>query len=508
VVCGEPGRSRDRKIQSGSGQFKQLKVKENISQEKKVGVTIDDEEQLNRLTRAIEISDKYFLLLAFCNQVPRENELIARLKKRLAGHKIQVVHFDKPIENLLGELQKKLKNKKFDAVFVTGLRQSIPSNMKAKDNAFIANLNVTRDAFAKLLSGPLVLWLPEYAIGKLMNGAPDFFSVRSGIFFFESDEELIAQQISEELAGQYSDQNALRLEDREQKIRDLEELLGEYRSLPAEKHNLRIEDEIKDRLANLYYITARYQESEKLRLDLLNGAIQQRNNEEIARLCNELGLIYNAQGRYEKAIEKFEEALRIDEESRRHEHPDYATHLSNLANVYREQGRYDEAIEKYEKAMRIDEKTIGREHPNYAQSLNNLANVYLQQGRYDEAMEKYEEAMRIAEKTIGREHPDYAGHLNNLALVYGDQGRYDDAVKMHEDALGIREKTVGREHPYYAQSLNNLANVYLAEGDIKKARELFEDALRICEKTLPENHPHMLSLRKSIETSRNRLDNS
>jgi tetratricopeptide (TPR) repeat protein len=484
-----------------------LKVKENISQGKKIGVTVDDEEQLNRLTRAIEISDKYFLFLVSCNQVPRENELIAQLKKKLTGHKIQIVHFDKPIENLLGELQKKLKKKNFEAVLVTGLRQSIPSNVGAKDNAFIANLNVTRDAFSKFLLCPLVLWLPEYAIGKLMNGAPDFFSVRSGIFFFESDEELFAQQISEKLAGQYSDHGALRLEERGQKIRDLEELLREYRSLPDEKRDLRTENEIKDRLANLYYITADYAKAEKLRIDLLNGAIQEVNNEEIARLSNELALIYDAQGRYDQAIEKLEEALRIVEKTLGREHFDYAIRLNNMANVYAGQGRYDEATEKFEEALRIVEKTLGREHPDYAVSLNNLGEIYRLQGRYDEAVRKHEDALGIREKTIGREHPGYAQSLSNLALIYNHQGRYDDAIEKYQEALRIDKKTIGREHPGYAIHLNNLASVHFAKGDIKRALELFEDALRICSKALPENHRYILSLRKSIETCRSRLEN-
>ena len=46
-----------------------------------------------------------------------------------------------------------------------------------------------------------------------------------------------------------------------------------------------------------------------------------------------------------------------------------------------------EAIELYKQALLIDEKTIGKEHPDYATHLNNLAGVYVNQGKYDDANE-------------------------------------------------------------------------------------------------------------------------
>jgi len=77
-----------------------------------------------------------------------------------------------------------------------------------------------------------------------------------------------------------------------------------------------------------------------------------------------------------------------------------------LASVYDAQGRYDEAIEKYEEALRIDEKTIGKEHPSYAIDLNNLADVYHSQGRYDEALPFFQDALLIFEKTLPENHPN------------------------------------------------------------------------------------------------------
>ena len=464
----------------------------------------DDEQELRRLIRSIKLAERYYLFFASCNQIPRQNKLIKRVKKELHGYKIQVIKFDKPIENLLDELRKKLKNKKPDAVFVQGLRYSIPSSKKAKQTAFIANLNVSRDSFPKFLSCPLILWLPEYAIGKIINGAPDFFSVRSGVFFFETDAEMMSQQISQAISTSYQEHDALLLEERQQRIENLKELLAEYQSLLENKRDLQTEYQLKDKLANIYYKTANFSEAERLIKELLKDA-RQKNDGETAKQLNQLALVYRSQGKYDEATELYKEALLIDEKTIGKEHPDYATNLNNLANVYHSQGKYDEAIELYKEALLIDEKTIGKEHPGHATRLNNLANVYHSQGKYDEAIELFQKALLIIEKTVGKKQPNYASGLNNLALAYKSQGRYDEAIELYKEALLIDEKTIGKEHPDYAIDLNNLANVYYSQGKYENALSMYEEALKINEKSLPENHHLTQMVKKNLEDCREAL---
>jgi tetratricopeptide (TPR) repeat protein len=244
-------------------------------------------------------------------------------------------------------------------------------------------------------------------------------------------------------------------------------------------------------LGGIYYSQGRYNEAIEKYKEALRIAEKTLGNEhpDRANRLNNLAAVYPAQGRYDEAIEKYEEALQIDGKTIGKEHPDYATRLNNLANVYEGQGRYSEAIVKLEEALRIDEKTIGREHPNYAIDLSSLGNVYSSQGRYDEAIEKLEEALWIREKTIGKEHPSYATTLNNLGNVYSSEGRWEEAVEKYEEALRIDEKTIGKEHPDYATRLGNLANAYTAHGRLEEAKEKLEEALWIDEKSIGKEHP-------------------
>ena len=228
----------------------------------------DQEAEIRRLVRSISLAEKYFLFFASCNQFPKQKEIIKEIKSRLKGKKIVVVEFKEPIKSLLSELRKRLKTTKADAIFVLGLRYSIPSAKRGKETSFIANLNISRDSFPEFLQCPLILFLPEYAISKLMNGAPDYFSVRSGVFFFENDENIMSNQISQAISTGYSEHDALLVEERQQRIENLKELLAEYQSLPENKRDFETEFQLKDRLAGIYYTTANYVEAERIRICL------------------------------------------------------------------------------------------------------------------------------------------------------------------------------------------------------------------------------------------------
>lgn len=123
-------------------------------------------------------------------------------------------------------------------------------------------------------------------------------------------------------------------------------------------------------------------------------------------------LLYELLGHYQELLGNFNGAerfyLRSSEISGRvcgKESANYASGLNNLAGIYQDQGRYDEAIEKYEEALRIGEKTLGKEHLDYAIRLNNLASIYETLARYKEALELYEKALKIDENTLPENHP-------------------------------------------------------------------------------------------------------
>ncbi len=125
------------------------------------------------------------------------------VRSRLPKLNIQTIFFREPIQHLLDSIQEQLTTPLPDAVFISGLEFSLPVAAEAHAAPLIANLNASRNSFAQMLPCPVVLWVPEYVLTAIAQGAPDFFSIRSSVYFFAAkpaEIDYLAQSLS---AGDY-----------------------------------------------------------------------------------------------------------------------------------------------------------------------------------------------------------------------------------------------------------------------------------------------------------------
>ncbi len=102
---------------------------------------------------------------------------------------------------------------------------------------------------------------------------------------------------------------------------------------------------------------------------------QEREDEQAALLCNQLGYYLQMIGEYAEARPLYERALEIYEKVLGPEHPDTASSLNNLAGLLKDQGEYAEARPLYERALEICERVLGPEHPNTNVIRWNLASL-------------------------------------------------------------------------------------------------------------------------------------
>jgi|GEM_PF-3587382 len=202
-----------------------------------------------------------------------------------------------------------------------------------------------------------------------------------------------------------------------------------------------------------------------------------------------LAVALQAQGKFAEAEGLYRRALEIGEKTVEDERHSYATRLNNLAAVLQDQGKFTEAEGLYRRTLKIDEKTIGTEHSEHAKHLNNLAMALNAQGKFTKAEGLLRRILKIDEKTIGTEHSEHAKHLNNLAMVVQAKGNYAEAEGLYRRATEIDQKTIGPRHPHYATHLNNLAGVLQAQGKYAEAVRLHRRALEIDEKTIGTRHP-------------------
>ncbi len=111
-------------------------------------------------------------------------------------------------------------------------------------------------------------------------------------------------------------------------------------------------------------------------------------------LANDLGLLYQAKGEWDRAIEYYERSLALKEKVGNEYGMAPAFH--DLGLVYQRKGNLDKAIEYYERSLAILEK--GGDERGMAPIFNNLGNVYQAKGEWERAIEYYERSVAIVEK--------------------------------------------------------------------------------------------------------------
>jgi len=148
------------------------------------------------------------------------------------------------------------------------------------------------------------------------------------------------------------------------------------------------------------------------------------------RLHYNLGFRYQAQDMYDKALEQYLIALKLN--------PDYAKIHNNLGIVYQALKRPDKAMEHYLIAIKL--------RPDFADAHNNLGVICENFNMFDEAVNQFLIALRLK--------PDLADAHFNLGFVYYKMGQIEKARQELTEGLKIKPeeqraqqllKTVNRE---------------------------------------------------------------
>jgi tetratricopeptide (TPR) repeat protein len=127
-----------------------------------------------------------------------------------------------------------------------------------------------------------------------------------------------------------------------------------------------------------------------------------------------LGNVYTATEQPAKAIEAYQQAVRID--------PKYAKAWNRLGLAYENSKQYGKAIEAYQQAVRID--------PEFAVAWYNLGRAYNETKLYAKANDAFQQAVRI--------DPKDAEAWVELAVSYGRTNQTEKAIESFQQATRIK----------------------------------------------------------------------
>ena len=448
-------------------------------------------EELRALARAIQLSKGFALLFVQCSSPSVVQKQISALREMMPDLRLWEVEVRHPIHNLLPVLRSELQPALPDAVFVTGFERWVRSDGTPERLPLVRNLNATRESLAKLVAGPLVLWAPEYVIVAIRRGAPDFFSVNSGVYSFAAGDRDTAPRTAGLLEARLDEIAAFPRDEKLARTDALEKLVRKWCSLPEADRDQPALARTLISLAGLYRDSARYGDARRSLEQALEIAesVYGPTSMPVALLVNNLGDVLQDLGDLAGAKSAFERALKIGEAVYGPDHPAVAKAANNLGSALRALGDLSGAKSAFERALKIDEAVYGPDHPTVAIRVNNLGLVLEDLGDLAGARSAFERALTIDEAVYGPDHPGVATYVNNLGGVLEELGDVWGAKSAFERALRIDEAVYGPDHPNVAVRVNNVGNVLQAMGDLSGARAAYERALKVYEAVFGPDHP-------------------
>jgi tetratricopeptide (TPR) repeat protein len=162
-----------------------------------------------------------------------------------------------------------------------------------------------------------------------------------------------------------------------------------------------------------------------------------------------LGRIYESQGKFDLALEQYREALRKDK--------NHLPSLLLLGDVLYRTNDYPGAESAYTKALKLD--------PKNGDVMNDLAWVYIRTGKN---LNKAKEMISLA-LTLNPAHRPY--YLDTLGVVLLKLGNTAEAITALQEAVDTLPK---ESADLLAEAEGHLADAYKATGDETRYREAVE----------------------------------
>ena len=185
---------------------------------------------------------------------------------------------------------------------------------------------------------------------------------------------------------------------------------------------------------------------------------------------NNRGIHYFDIGEFDKAIEYFNKAIRLD--------PEFAIAYYNRGYAYNEKGDYDRAIGDYNKAVVLK--------PDHALIYLSKGAVYHNIGNYEQAVEDYDNTVRLC--------PDYETDLVDLKFIYGGEASTDKAVELLKRIVEDYWDSGNKAAAAYYEGVS-----FLFSGNPPIARENFEAARELGFDESSKVTKHLENLKSSIE---------
>ncbi|KAL4505868.1 hypothetical protein ABPG72_013629 [Tetrahymena utriculariae] len=208
----------------------------------------------------------------------------------------------------------------------------------------------------------------------------------------------------------------------------------------------------------------------------------QMKHPEIAKVLNQLGIVFQKNGKKEQAIKTCFQSLEISKQIFQEQSLEVADCHISLGDCYFQLALLEDSIYNFQKAKEIKKIFFKGKHTQVAICYQKLAKAYSKQGDKNILSFKYEQkGLEMLENIFeGKNDSNLANSYNSMAIGLSTQGKYKEALKYSYKAHRMNEQIFGaKNNPMVIDSKFNTAGLYCRLGEYTKALQLLEEVLQL-----------------------------
>ena len=217
--------------------------------------------------------------------------------------------------------------------------------------------------------------------------------------------------------------------------------------------------------------------------------IQTSENDKLkAKFYNDIGIVNQKRGNFQSALEKFEQAKKINESVFGKNAENYAKNLINIGSVHKSMGDLETSLAHYQEVLAIYQKTPPTETVDVIDLFLSIQMITDDIGKYEESKIILAQAMALATQTYGANSIVEADVYLSMAATALNHSEYDESLQYNFKALSILEANKYPMNETYAVIYSNIAAAYDELNDLELALKFNKQALDIYTKIYGSNH--------------------
>lgn len=150
--------------------------------------------------------------------------------------------------------------------------------------------------------------------------------------------------------------------------------------------------------------------------------------------------------------------------------------LMSMGNLYGDMGKWDKAIEYFQDSLLIGEEVNNLRRK--ARTIKSMGVVYLFKGDTERGYKYLKDSLKICEKI--KAEALYAMVLNNIGIYYDMVGEWENAAKYYKKSLSISKKL--NNIIQMSNIMGNLGFAYSSLNESEQAIHYFKESIKISER--------------------------